>query len=122
MPQTISQNRDDDNTMSSTSLGPFQEVWDAWEEAHEEISQKPLTHFQRAIEIQFAELEQHLASANRDAAAREAVDMISVALNLLRRLGYTPEEVSDIALSRARHRMKGQALAILDKYEHVYGI
>jgi hypothetical protein len=108
--------------MSNMPLGPFQEVWGAWDEADGEVRRKPLTHFQRAIEIQFAELEEHLASGRRVGAAREVIDIISIALNLLRRLGYTAEEVEDLAVSRARERMKGHALAILDKYEQLYGI
>ncbi|MER5214936.1 hypothetical protein ABT063_31405 [Streptomyces sp. NPDC002838] len=103
-------------------LGPFQDIWDAWEEAHEEITRKPLSHFRKATEIQFDEMEEHLAMKDRDAAGREAADIISIALNTLRWLGYTPSQVAEIARSRAENRMKGQALAILDKYEGRYGI
>lgn len=103
-------------------LGPFQPMWDAWEEAGEEIVRKPLSHFRRAVDIQFDELDEHLDRDDRDAASREAVDVISIALNLMRRLGLQPDEISEIARSRAEHRMKGQALAILDKYQRDYGI
>jgi hypothetical protein len=57
-----------------------------------------------------------------DAAAREAADVISVALNLMRRLGHRPGEIGEIVRSRAEHRLEGQALAILEKYQRVYGI
>lgn len=103
-------------------LGPFQEIWDAWEEVRPEIAEKPLSHFRRAIEIQFEELDGHLANDDRDAAAREIIDMVSIALNTLRWLDYQPEEIAEIARMRARRRMEGQAQSILDKYEDWYGI
>jgi hypothetical protein len=103
-------------------LGPFQGIWEAWEEADDAIARKPLSHFRRATDIQFDELESHLAAGDRDAAAREAADVISIALNVMRWLGHTPDEVGEIVRSRAEHRMKGQALAILEKYQAHYGI
>lgn len=103
-------------------LGPFQGMWDAWIEVQEEIGRKPISHFERAAQIQFDELKAHLAAGNRDAAAREMADVISIALNALRKLGFTPEEISEIARDRAERRMKGQAQAILDKYETVHHI
>jgi hypothetical protein len=106
----------------SAPLGPFQEIWEAWSEADLEIGRKPMSHFRRATEIQFDELDGHLAVGDRGAAAREAVDVISIALNVLRRLGYTPEEIEELAHARAESRMRGQALAILEKYETSYGI
>jgi hypothetical protein len=53
---------------------------------------------------------------------REVVDIISVALNLMRKLGCTPEEIADVVQLRAERRMKGQALEILKKYHDLYGI
>jgi hypothetical protein len=103
-------------------LGPFGAIWEAWDEAHDEIAGKPLSHFKRAIEMQFGELDGHLAAGDKAAAAREMVDVISIALNSLRWLGYQPEDVAKIVRSRAEQRMKGQTLAILDKYERLYGI
>jgi hypothetical protein len=108
--------------MTDAPLGPFQDIWDAWEEANSEITQKPISHFRRATEIQFDELEEHLASDDYDHAAREVIDVISVALNTMRKLGYNPEQIRDIARMRAERRMKGQALAILNKYREQYGI
>ncbi|MFE7276911.1 hypothetical protein [Streptomyces sp. NPDC057623] len=103
-------------------LGPFQGIWDAWIEVQEEMARKPISHFERAVQIQFDELRAHLAEGDREAAAREMVDVISVALNALRKLGYTPEEISEIAQGRAEQRMKGRAQEILDKYEMVHHI
>ncbi|MDX2548939.1 hypothetical protein ACOT81_25185 [Streptomyces sp. WI04-05B] len=103
-------------------LGPFQDIWDAWQEAHDEIARKPLSHFRRATDIQFDELQEHLDAGDREAAAREVVDIMSVALNVMRWLGHTPAEIGEITRARAEHRMKGQASQILAKYEDRYGI
>lgn len=107
---------------ATPELGPFQDMWDAWEEAREELLRKPLQHFRQATDIQFDELAAHLAAADREAAAREATDIISVALNVMRWLGLTPAEIGEIARSRATQRMKGQALQILEKYQQIYHI
>lgn len=108
--------------MTTEQLGPFQPIWEAWNDANDAISGKPLSHFRRAMEIQFEELEEHLEAKDRPAAAREIMDMISVALNTMRWLGYRPEEISEVARSRAERRMQGQALSILEKYKRVHGI
>lgn len=104
------------------TLGPFQGIWDAWIEAENEIAQKPLSHFERATQIQFEELKEHLSRGDREAAARELIDVVSIALNNLRNLGFTPQEIAEVARDRADHRMRGQADAILKKYQDTYGI
>ncbi|MFD0857300.1 hypothetical protein ACFQ07_34170 [Actinomadura adrarensis] len=111
-----------EQTTRAPELGPFQDMWEAWDEAHEEILGKPVSHFRRATEIQFDELVAHLEAGDRKAAAREASDIISVALNLMRWLGHTPSEIGEIARSRAERRMKGQALEILEKYQRLHNI
>ncbi|GAA1031025.1 hypothetical protein GCM10009557_25000 [Virgisporangium ochraceum] len=108
--------RDDD------VLGPFQMMWDAWNEADELIKEKPLEHFRKAAEIQFQELTEHWDRHDRERASREAADLVSVAFNVLRWMNYSCEDIARIAQDRAEHRMKGQALGILQKYEDTYGI
>lgn len=103
-------------------LGPFQAIWEAWDETNDEMLKKPLSHFQRAVEVQFQELEEHRANGNAERAAREVIDIISVALNCLRWMGYRPEDVARLARSRAESRMKGQAKDILEKYQRLYQI
>lgn len=103
-------------------LGPFQDIWEAWDEARNEICGKDVSHFETAVTVQFDELKQHLADGKREKAAREAIDVISIALNLLRSLKYEPEEIASIARARAHDRMKGKALDILEKYRSLYGI
>lgn len=97
-------------------------MWQAWDEVHDDLMAKPLQHFRRSVEIQFDELMDHLAAGDRDAAAREAVDIIGIALNCLRWLGYRPEDVAEIARSRTENRMRGRAHEILDKYQRLHGI
>lgn len=109
------------------ALGPFQAFWDAWSEADTEIKRKKLEHFSRAVEIQFLELGEHLDRPDRDeatnryAAAKEATDVISIALNTLRWMKFEPAEIAKIARDRARDRMLGQTHAILEKYEKQHG-
>ncbi|MEV0678103.1 hypothetical protein AB0I60_16470 [Actinosynnema sp. NPDC050436] len=106
----------------SDQLGPFQALWDAWDAAHDDLMAKPLSHYRLATGLQFDELEEHLARGDRAAAAREAVDIISLALNTLRWMGYRPEDVAEFARTRAQVRMQGRAHEILDKYERRYGL
>ncbi|MET0233607.1 MAG: hypothetical protein ABW224_03110 [Kibdelosporangium sp.] len=101
-----------------TALGPFQEFWDVWDAADAQIKHRPLSHFRNAFETQFDELVDHLTAPfpDREAAAREATDIISIALNLMRRLGFEPSEVAEIARRRAETRMNGRTTEILEKY------
>ncbi|QVJ02275.1 hypothetical protein KGD82_06245 [Nocardiopsis eucommiae] len=64
----------------------------------------------------------HLKNNDREAMAREMVDIISISLNAMRWLGCSPEEIKEIAISRAKLRMEGQSLSILDKYQKIYNI
>ncbi|MFM9612769.1 hypothetical protein ACSCBZ_42655 [Streptomyces niveiscabiei] len=103
-------------------LGPFQDIWNAWLEVENEMERKPISHFERAAQIQFDELRGHLEAGDDQAAAREMVDVISIALNALRKLGYSPAEIAEIARDRAETRMSGQARQILAKYEQIHHI
>jgi len=103
-------------------LGPFQDIWEAWNEAEDEIRHKPISHFREAVRLQFVELELHRSEGKHDKAAREAIDIISIALNLLRRLNYQPGQVAELARARAHDRMRGKALDILRKYQDLYDI
>lgn len=109
------------------ALGPFQGFWDAWSDADTEIKEKKLPHFSYAVAIQYEEMREHLERddrddvANRYAAAKEATDVISIALNTLRWMEFEPAEIAQIAQDRARDRMVGQTHAILEKYEKQRG-
>ncbi|MFJ1758719.1 hypothetical protein ACIOD2_00280 [Amycolatopsis sp. NPDC088138] len=103
-------------------LGPFQAMWRAWDEVDDELKAKPLAHFERSVAIQFEELRDHLAAGDREAAVREAVDVVSIGLNCLRWLGLDPAQVAEAAQSRTTNRMQGRAREILDKYERLHGI
>lgn len=103
-------------------LGPFQAIWQAWDDANDSMVEKPLEHFRIATEHQFKEIETHLEKDDVKAAAREAIDIVSIALNFLRKLEYEPADVAEIAQDRADHRMRGQVHEILEKYNKLYGI
>ncbi|OHV50445.1 hypothetical protein BCD48_10570 [Pseudofrankia sp. BMG5.36] len=74
------------------------------------------------MDIQFDEIEAHLESSNRRGAECEVIDMISVAINLMRWLGNGPEGIGELARSRAEHRMKNRTASILEKYQSLYGV
>jgi hypothetical protein len=97
-------------------------MWQVWNEVHDQLLAKPVDHFRRSVEIQFDEIEEHLAAGDREAAAREAVDIVGIGLNCLRWLGYGPAEIAEIAESRTESRMRGRTQEILDKYERLHGI
>lgn len=106
----------------TNQLGPFQDFWEAWNEVGDQIRDKPIDHFQRAVEIQFEQMREHIDNGDRAAAAREAADVISIALNTMRWLRYEPEEIAEIARNRAERRMRGQTGEILESYQRKYGI
>ncbi|MDX3385378.1 hypothetical protein PV682_28475 [Streptomyces niveiscabiei] len=85
-------------------LGPLQDIWNAWLEVENEMERKPISHFERAAQIQFDELRGHLEAGDDQAAAREMADVIS------------------IARDRAETGMSGQARQILAKYEQIHHI
>lgn len=97
-------------------------MWQAWDEVHDDLMAKPLSHFQRSVEIQFEEMQEHLAAGDKEAAAREAVDIVGIGLNCLRWLGYKPDEVAEIARNRTENRMRGRTQEILEKYQKQHGI
>lgn len=104
------------------ALGPFQDFWNVWNEADAKIKGKDFEHFSTAVGIQFMEMEGHLKRGERMAAAREATDVISIALNTLRWMDFEPAEIAKIARDRAWDRMHGQTHVILEGYEKQYGI
>ena len=99
-----------------SALGPFQPIWDAWDVADAQIRELPLAHFQEALRRQIEELREHLDNGKPDAAANEGIDIVCIGLNVLRWLDRTPEGISRIAGARARTRIEGQTMAILEKY------
>lgn len=105
-------------------LGPLQAAYDAWTEVEEQVrSEKPLSHFLRVMEIQFEEITEHLAAGRRDKAINEAVDILSVTLNLLRWLGCSrAEDIAEAITARAQNRYAGRVQEILDKYQTMYGV
>jgi len=96
-------------------LGPFQDIWDAWDEVHNRLMVQPETHFTSTILTQLEEAE----AEPRDTRAKEVIDIISVSLNWLRWLGYGPEMVAQAVQDRAAKRYVGQGEAIFEKYKGI---
>src|SRR5688572_22034695 len=97
-------------TRLADQLGPFQKLWEAWDEADVEIRNQPLEHFELVIGHQLVEFKHHRDNGNHTAAAQEVVDIISAALNLMRWMELKPGEIADLAMSRAERRMRGKTL------------
>ena len=97
-------------------LGPFQEIWDAWGEVDKEVKAHSVADFRQIIEVQIDEMAEHLANGDRKRAAYEVVDIISVALTMMRWLDLRPTEIATLAEQRAHDRMKGQVVEIMRRY------
>jgi hypothetical protein len=87
-------------TTDPRPLGPFQGLWQAWDETPDVKLEKDIGHLRHALEVQVDELEAQLYAGNSHAAAAEALGCVSAVLNLLCRMGYTPHQIAEIA----RHR------------------
>jgi predicted component of type VI protein secretion system len=95
---------------------PLQTLWEVWNPEHEVMRRKELDHFVHAYERQIKELTNHHQVREYDRAANEAVDMMSISLNYMRMLGYSPSEVAQKVQDRAKLRMEGQTKEILRNY------
>jgi hypothetical protein len=102
--------------LDEVDLGPFQVLWEVWNPAHDQMVGKEVEHFRDAYAAQLPELVAHFRAGDTRRAANEAVDMISISLNFMRRLGYKPTEIVEIVQDRAERRMAGQTEEILRKY------
>jgi hypothetical protein len=91
-------------------------LWEVWNPEHEVMRAKKLRHFRVAYRRQIKELNNHYKAGDLDKAANEAVDMISISLNFMRMLGYTPTDVVQILRDRPKRRMEGQTKEILRNY------
>ena len=96
-------------------LGPFQDIWDAWDPVDARVIKQPASHFPAVIQLQLNEA----AAESINSRGKEVVDIISVSLNWLRWLGYSPAEVADLVRARADDRYVGKVEAILDKYKGI---
>jgi hypothetical protein len=101
---------------NESGLGALQDLWDAWDPAHQEMLTKEPEHFYVAWQVQIDELQHHLREENKHAALKEMVDIISISLNFMRNMGCSPADVAELVRERADKRMKGQTAEILKKY------
>lgn len=101
-------------------LGPWQAGFDAWrDECRMELDPD---HFQTTLLVQILEVRESLAAGDREHAAKEVNDIISVALNWSRWLGLSAEEIAAVAEARGGQRYEGQTKDILIRYCEKYGI
>jgi len=101
---------------NESELGALQDLWNAWDPAHQEMLTKEPEHFYVAWQVQVDELQQHLRDKNKRAALNEMVDIISISLNFMRNMGCSPADVAELVRERADKRMKDQTAEILKKY------
>lgn len=101
---------------NESGLGALQDLWDAWDPAHQEMLAKDPEHFYAAWRVQVDELRQHLRDNNKRAALNEIVDVISISLNFMRNMGCSPADVAELVRERADKRMRNRTAEILRKY------
>ena len=96
-------------------LGPFQSTWDAWNVVDVRCKMQPRSHFPRVVELQLKEIE--AAWPDKAGVTKEVVDIISIALNWLRWLGFTDEEVAGVVEQRSLRYSDPEA--IFAKYRQI---
>jgi hypothetical protein len=104
------------------TLGPWQGGFDAWGELEGYMRTFPPDHFQTIILTQIIEVREQLALGDLEHAVREMNDIISVALNWMRSLGFSAEDIARIVRGRAANRYVGQVRDIMETYQAKYGI
>lgn len=96
-------------------------LWDVWNPAHYRILEE-MSHprYRITVEEQLDEIDEHLANGDRRKAVNEIIDLISIANNWLRYMGYSPVGIKNLIKDRAITRYSGKWKEIFDKYEKIY--
>lgn len=89
-----------DSSRFGRDLGAFQDLWDAWDEAHDVMMTKDFDHFENAYNKQIEEIKDHLEKGLERKALNEVVDIISITLNLMRNRGLAPPDVVKLVHDR----------------------
>jgi hypothetical protein len=92
-------------------------LFNTWSPQHYRIMELDEKDFQVAIVEQLKEIHEHLRNKLQRKTANEIVDIISISINWLRWLGYTPDEMYRAIEERIRTRYKNNIREILDKYD-----
>ena len=95
-------------------LGPFQDIWDAWEPVNERTMRQPVDHFDVSLRMQLDEIEVEDPKSIRT--TKEIIDIISLALNWMRWQGHTPGSIAALVKWRAETRYAPDPNAIFEKY------
>jgi hypothetical protein len=97
-------------------LGPLQTMWDVWSEVQDLNMQFDTTHYWDLITDQIIEITTHLREGHPEKAKNEMVDIISIAMNWLRRMGVsTPQELADCIEARVKERYVGKVREIVER-------
>lgn len=104
------------------NLGVLQEIWDAWDVEDAEIKRQTFGHFCQLYGAQLDELVEHRNNDNEAGVIREAIDFMSVTMNLLRWVGLKPDDIARAIHDRVETRYKGKAKEIMDRDRGRYGM
>ena len=104
------------------NLGVLQEIWDAWDVEDAEIKKQTFGHFLQLYKEQLKELEEHRQNNNEVGVLREAVDFMSVSLNLFRWYGLKPDNIVRAIHNRVETRYKGKVKEIMNRDRGRFGM
>ena len=96
-------------------LGVLEDMWDAWTPIQHIQKGFTFSRYYQLMEWQFDEFFTHIKEGKQGKAANEVVDMISIALNLLRRLGLDHKQVEEVIRNRIWTRYVGQTERIMER-------
>ena len=99
-----------------SQLGVLKEMWDAWTPA-QDINKTFLDeHYEGLLADQCSEIEEHFQNNEPQRALYEMVDIISVAMNWLRRHGVEcPTDLARLISERVELRYEGKTLDIIKR-------
>ena len=102
-------------------LGPLGDIWDVWDEEHDQIMSQSFNHFMSLYLGQIQELLSHHNQGNKQGTIKEAIDFMSVSINFLRWSGLSAHEIYDAIKDRVDTRYRGKVRAIIDRDAGRYG-
>ena len=102
-------------------LGVLGNIWEVWDEEHDQVMSQSFNHFNSLYLRQLLELVAHHNIGNTQGAINEAIDFMSVSMNFLRWNGLNAHEIADAIKNRVDTRYRGKVRAIIDRDAGRYG-
>ena len=102
-------------------LGVLGDMWEVWNEEHDQIMSQSFLHFNSLYLRQLQELLAHHNQSNTQGAINEAIDFLSVSINYLRWSGLSAHEIFDAIKDRIDTRYRGKVRTIIDRDTGRYG-